>query len=246
MKFVRPQSKILSLLLPLWLGALGGCATQEIVAPTLPPEPPGYAKVPHPSGLDSGDLIAMFAEKGSPALDSIKGCESDYFQLRTKTISVDELAQGSREFVKFDPEKYHWCFYGKLMELDQQLQADTYIDERQKHVVETYLFLTPIARAFMEEYHDSRYMRWAVTRYRRLSDPVFYRKLELTPKATEELAIAASPFGMARDRGPASIKQGVLEKYGLLPPSQISSQPLVVEPIQDEDPDLDSPAPSAE
>ena len=58
----------------------------------------------------------------------------------------------------------------------------------------------------------SRYLRFAVSHYRRMSEWVFYRKLELTPQATSELVEAANPFGVYRTPAEAA---SILEKYNL-------------------------------
>ena len=50
-----------------------------------------------------------------------------------------------------EPVKYHWCFYGKLLELEEKLKTEPYVDVRQDRVLKTYQFLVPIAKAFAEE-----------------------------------------------------------------------------------------------
>ena len=161
-----------------WLFGFGGCSTTQVAPLTaLPEAPPTYIQVPHPSGLDSGDLVAIFAEKGAPSPDEFKDCEADFKALRSKTQSQDELLQGAREFVRRDPVRYHWCFYSRLYDLDTKLKTADYLDEKQKLLLDRYLFLTPIARAFQVEYNESRYLRWAVSRYRQMSETVFSGKL---------------------------------------------------------------------
>lgn len=193
------------------------CSTTQVEPLPQLPEPPKYVQVPHPEGLDHGDLMGIFAETGAPSPASLKGCEVDHTKLRKSTVSREELAAGARELVKSDPEKYHWCFYGVIWNLEEQVKTLTYIDERQKAIIEAYLFLTPIAKAFNSEFQDSRYMRWAVTRYRRFSEYVFYRRLEPTPQMNSELVGTSNPFGSLR--APASVERNVLQKYGIVPDS---------------------------
>ena len=130
-----------------------------------------------------------------------------------------ELIEGARELVRRDPVKYHWCFYGKILELENSLKSESYLDEKQKSVLDVYGSLTPMGRAFMQEYHDSRYMRWGVKHYRQISEWVFYRKVELTPQATSELVEASNPFGLLRD---AVGMVPVLEKYNIVKPGEAS------------------------
>ncbi len=201
----------------LW-GPGGGCSSVKVepLSP-VPPVPPGYVRVPHPEGLDVGDLLAIFTEPEAPAPGELRTCDAEFKKLRSLTVSRAEHAQGARELVRAEPVKYHWCFYAQLANMERAIDETSYLDARQKTVLETYLFVAPIARAFLLEYNDSRYLRWAVSRYRRASEFVFYRRVELGARATSELTAAANPFGLERGRGETA--NGVLEKYGLVKPA---------------------------
>jgi hypothetical protein len=195
---------------------ISGCATSQLQAlAPIPPEAPDYVKVPHPEGTDLGDLMAVFTDRNAPDPASLKGCDADFRKLAKLTASREENEQGVRELVRRDPVKYHWCFYGKLLELEQGLQAEAYIDEKQKSVLDVYAFASPVARAFNDEFRDSRYLRWAISRYRRLSEYVFYRKLELSPQMAQELGGTMNPWGLLRPQT-AELPGSVLEKYGIL------------------------------
>jgi hypothetical protein len=146
-------------------------------------------------------------------MGSLKDCDGDFKKLAALTPSHDEIKAGVRELVAADPVKYHWCFYSKVLELNGFLKNDTsYVDERQKRALDAYNFLVPVARGFMAEFQDSRYLRYSVTHYRRLSEWIFFRKLEMTPQATSELVDAANPFGLYR--APVET-MSVLEKYSI-------------------------------
>lgn len=214
---------------------ISSCSTTKVEPlPPPPPAPPAYVEVQHPEGLDLGDLMAIFTRRDALSLDSQKNCDSDFLKLHEKTQSRDELAEGTRELVRLDAVKYHWCFYGKLLLLEEQLKADTFIDERQKHVLETYSFLTPLARAFSDEYQDTRYLRWAIYRYKRLSEYVFYRKLDLSPGAYQTIGAAPNPYESWRQSHEPT-RAGILERYGVLAPAPLSDTPgaplAPVEPI---------------
>ena len=202
-----------------WILGFGACSTTQVQPLAILPEtPPPYIQVPHPAGLDFGDLLAIFAEKGAPSPDAFKDCDSEFTSLRAKTQSREELLQGARELVRRDPVRYHWCFYSKLYDMDLQLKSAVYLDERQKLVLDRYLFLTPVARAFQVEFNDSRYLRWAVSRYRNVSEHVFFRKVELSPQGAADLAGPVNPFGRYRKSADPQ-PQGILDKYGILAPA---------------------------
>ncbi len=203
-------------------GMVSSCATTKVEPLPPLPEAPSYVQVPHPEGLEYGDLMAIFTEQGAPAPASLKGCEGEFTKLRKATLSKEELLNGARELVKRDPTKYHWCFYGTLMTLETQVKEMAYIDERQKAILDAYVFITPIARAFHLEYQDSRYLRWAVQRYRRFSEYVFYRRLEPTPQTNSELVGTTQPWGAFRT--PAA-ERGVLNKYGIVPEATAHEPP---------------------
>lgn len=193
-----------------------GCSTTEVVEP-LPklPEVPNYAHVAHPQGYDLTDIRLMFYSKLAPKPEDMKGCGDEMVKLRTMTTSIDEIATGARELVLKDPVKYHWCFYAKMIEVYDSLKStDTYWSEKQKKVMEVYLTLVPIARAFKVEYGDVRYLRVANRQYKQMSEWVFYRKVDLTPEGTEELMEdVSSPFSLWKK--PEIASESVLEKYGI-------------------------------
>lgn len=193
------------------------CSTHTLdpmpILPEAPPHP--YTAVPHPEGLTIADLMALFAEKGAPAPDSQSGCDVTYRKLRERTRSFDELVRGARELVKADPVMHHWCFYSTVWTLEQKIKDAPYIEDRQREVIRAYVYLTPMARAFREEYSDTRYLRWAISRYQRLSESVFYRRVEITPHAASEIGGAEVPLQGLRPKVDQP-EQGVLTKYGLM------------------------------
>lgn len=207
----------LSLLTVSFLTALiSGCSTTEVVEP-LPklPEVPNYAHVAHPQGYDLTDIRLMFYSKLAPKPEDMKGCGDEMLKLRSLTTSIDEVASGARELVLKDPVKYHWCFYAKMLEVYDSLKStETYWSEKQKKVMEVYLTLVPIARAFKVEYGDVRYLRVANRQYKQMSEWVFYRKVDLTPEGTEEMMEDVSnPFSLWKK--PEMASESVLEKYGI-------------------------------
>ncbi len=197
---------------------LWSCKTAQIEPTPAMPEVPKYVRVSHPVGLDLGDLRAIFVGKEAPQLEALKTCDADFIKLRELTQSKEEQEAGVRELVKTEPVKYHWCFYGKILLLENQIKDTAYLDEKQKNVLDVFVFLTPISKAFLKEYKDSRYLRWAISRYRRLSEFVFYRKVELNSTMSTDLAIVPplgsnDPYGFYRESSAET--NGVLEKYGL-------------------------------
>lgn len=229
------------------MGGINSCSTTELQPVAVPTvAPPKYVQVPQPAGFDVADVAGLFSAQGAPSRESIKDCDSDFRKLRSATPSDDEVRQGVRELVKQDPVAYHWCFYGKILDLEASVKSVPYVDDRQKRVLETYGFLAPVARAFMKEYNDSRYLRWAIRHYRGLSAWIFQRKLEQNEETTRELVQVANPFGLWRDPNPS---RSVLEKYNLTKPaSEPSPQPIfppAEESIASESAPSAAPSPAA-
>lgn len=233
---MRRTSKEQSVLLA-GFGALvwgiGACSTTTELTPQPIPtaKTPDYVQVPHPAGFTIGDVQALFVGNNALSKEAIQSCDADYRKLREATQSEDELRQGARELVKQDPVKYHWCFYGKIVELEEVLKTGAFIDEKQKKVLDTYSFLVPIARSYMKEFQDSRYTRWAIRHYRHLSQIVFLQKVDQTPAMTAELVEVNNPFGLWRE--PAS-KRSILEKYhiGSGPEASPSAVPMLIPPME--------------
>lgn len=190
-----------------------GCASPE-VTPIALPRAPEILRAAQPSGTDLTDIEALFQDPSAPARAELRDCDSDFRRLTSLTTSSDEIRRGACELVRLDPSKYHWCFYSRLLDLFAGVKASNFIDERQKATLDGFYFLTTVARGFMSEFRDSRYLRVAVKHYRRVSEWVFYRRLELTPQGTAELVDAENPFGFWREQASQSL---VLSKYNLVP-----------------------------
>jgi hypothetical protein len=170
-------------------------------------------KLPHPQGTDLGDIRAILFDPSVPSTTQLAKCDADLKKLWKFSQNDEERRDGARELVRGNAVFYHWCFYSRILQLDEELKKMNYIDEKQKRVMDTYQYLVPVARAFLSEFHDSRYIRWAIVQYKRLSNWVFFRKVELTPDQTSELVQISNPFGLYRDNSSSS---SVLEKYGIV------------------------------
>ncbi len=195
---------------------LGGCASTKVGPLPAMPEPPDYTQVSHPEGLDLADLKALFFKKNVPTLESLDSCDADFKKLTALTQSKEEIQKGTEELVQLNPIHYHWCFYGKFILLEDFFKTQTYLEERQKAVLETFSFLAPVGKAFYIEFHDSRYLRWAIYRYRQLSDFVFYRKLEggKNPYNIDSKDVATGSFSQFKESPTSSAE--VLVKYGIV------------------------------
>jgi hypothetical protein len=217
-----------------WLG-VAGCSTTSTVSPHEPAKEvamPAYAYLPHPAGHTTGDIISLFNERGAPSRETMAKCEDEFRTLYSMAQSIEERKKGVRELVSRNPAAYHWCFYSQILSLEEGLSQDEFVDQKQKRIMTTYEYLVPVARAFMKEFQDSRYLRWAIQDYRRLADLYFYRKLEMSPQMSSELVDVAVPYderSSARNDGAQSGAQNVsvIEKYKIgnaLPESSVLVQ----------------------
>jgi hypothetical protein len=203
------------------------CSSAELEALPVLPEVPDYVGLPHPSGMDRSDLQSIFLTEAAPKPVTLKECDSNFKQLKSYSQSFDEIQRGALEMVRADPVKYHWCFYFKLSELEIELTQNVLLKERQKLAISNYFFLAPIAKAFRHEYNDSRYLRWAIQNYQKMSEWIFYRRVDLTPEAKNEwLSGLEGPISLT----PKEIDpdQSVLQKYQLKesPPRPKPSTPI--------------------
>ncbi len=199
-----------------WLGVAGCSSTSTIVPPAPPKEVavPDYAYLPHPAGYMTSEIKLLFTDKSAPSRETMAKCDDEFKALNEKTKSIEERALGVRELVSRNPAAYHWCFYSRILELEEGLSKDDFVDEKQKRIVATYEYLVPVARAFMLEFQDSRYVRWAIRDYRRLADLYFYRKVELAPEMSSQLVDVEVPVD---DRSNLTLeearKAGIIDKY---------------------------------
>ena len=191
-----------------------GCSTTEVDPLPALPKVPKYSTVPHPIGYHLVDLKAVFNHPDAVAVDDLSGCDEKIRILKTKTNSLDERKRGARELVAEDPVFFHWCFYSRLVKLHHDINKTDSIKTRQKLVIDAYETLVPLANAFRREFQDTRYYRWAVKDYRKMSEAVFYRSLALTPESSV-LIVESMPSPHALWRKTPDGNRSVLEKYGL-------------------------------
>ncbi len=210
------------------MACIAACSSiQSIQAPVLPAEPAPVLDLPHPGGFGTTELKALFEFARAPKHESLKGCSDEFLALTKKTQLREELRSGARELVSENPMQHHWCFYSALLALDESLRKPLGIDERRAMTLETFSYAIATARAFQTEFKDSRYLRWAIQRYRAHSPVVFQRNVELSPEATAELAVLENPFGVWK---PAPTAQSILKKYGLREERAPAAEASTVEP----------------
>ncbi len=199
-----------------------GCSSTTVVQekPTIP-EVPEYVKVPHPVSFELASLRAIFYSPLAPK--DVQGefskiCDSEFQKIVEASTSLEERQKAAVELVSGDPERMHWCFYSKISKLQETLQGDTTWSERQKKVFEVFTFLSPTANAFLDVYHDSRYLRWATQYYTKISEWVFFRKVIAGPETTMAIIQGAGNSNlepwMPVDTK-ISKKDSVFTKYGI-------------------------------
>lgn len=205
------------------LALLASCSNLQVVdAPALPPKMAPALDLPHPMGFGVQELKGLFLSAGAPERSSLANCSADLERLLAKTQLREEIRDGARELVAENPSRMHWCFYERLLSLEDGLRLPTDLQTRQTLSLNTYRLAVPLARAFQLEFKDSRYLRWAIQRYRAFSPSIFYRKVELTPDATLEMAVLENTFG-AWKAEPST--QTVLKKYGIRTPKASVTEP---------------------
>ncbi len=235
-----------------------GCSSTTVVQeqPVIP-EVPEYVKVPHPINFELASLRAIFYSPLAP--QDIQGefsktCDGEFQKLAELSTSLEERQKAATELVSGDPERMHWCFYGKISKLQEVLQGDTTWSERQKKVFEVFTFISPTANAFLNVYHDSRYLRWATQYYSKISEWVFFRKVTPGPETTMAILEGANtnlePWVPVDTK--ISKKDSVFTKYGISlaptvasgtnPLDQTERVPASKEPAVQEKPAVPSPA----
>jgi hypothetical protein len=202
--------------------AILGCSSTTIVKETpVLPEVPDYVKVPHPVSFELSSLKAVFNHPLAPqdVLGSFSTqCDSEFQNLAKQTKNKEERSKAAEELVSVDPERMHWCFYAKISTLQDSLQSEITWTDRQKKVFDTFEYVSPIANAFQSIYHDSRYLRWASQYYVKISEWVFFRKVQPIAEGTSELVNGSNPNNLepwiqtARNK---EIGNSVFKKYGV-------------------------------
>ena len=177
-----------------------GCSSPaQVRTPTAPESATSASmvvKLQHPDGLKVEDLHKLFANIGAPNFGSLEKCDFDYQVERTLAHSSEELITAFRVHVQNDAEKYHWCFYAKLLELDESLKKEGFLEDKQKRILSAFSFITHLAKVFQIEREDTHYLRAAVFTYRELNRSHFFRDMKMTSGTRYDLLSPEFPEGL--------------------------------------------------
>jgi hypothetical protein len=158
---------------------------EQVPQPTMVDHP--YMTLPHPIDYRTPSVEALFTNVDPKRDEAIKRCSQVVDQIQTQVVSMEEQKQTLKEWLRKDPSSCHWYFYSSFKQVEQALAQKEYIDEKQKITLEAYSRIVAIAQAFHEEYTDPRYLYFASVNYQRVSQMVFYRKLDLAPETTLQM-----------------------------------------------------------
>jgi len=180
--------------------------------PIIQPDQVPILRLPHPSGFSTRDLQAFFKLSGAPRREDLATCSAVIIKLHLMRATREEIRSGVQELVLDEPMQQHWCYYDRLLTLDEQLRGTPDLVDLQNLVLDTFQVLLPMAQAFQLHFKDSRYLRWAIQRYRTLSPVVFFRRVDLTPETTQALVQIENPFSSWKNEPKG---ESVLQKFGL-------------------------------
>jgi hypothetical protein len=157
------------------------------------------SKIAHPKNFEIETLKQFFKLESTPR--GLLGefadmCDEDFKRSMASDGTARELKDLAHEFVKTNPVKMHWCFYSKLVRLDEVLTGDSSWAERQNAALKAYEFLSPVANAFNKIHQESRYKKWTNHYYSKINDWV----LKKTPNSN-----------LKSNRAPASTKSDPLD-----------------------------------
>lgn len=154
------------------------------------PAPDSRARLPHPQGHTVSELRAMLERPGAPSAEELARCDFDYGAEKKLARSKEEFFTAFPHHVRSAPERYHWCFYSRLLsfiDLAGKAGEKDLGTERQQKLLESYLFIAHLARIFQTDFDDARYLRQAVHHYRTVSQSVYLQSLKPSPETLRQL-----------------------------------------------------------
>lgn len=170
---------------------LGSCALWRSLGGGEDPQSSDLKKkeevLPQPAGVGIGDVMDLFVKKEAPSLESLKDCDREFYDFSKTNRRDGPKLSIARKLVRIHRKRIHWCFYSKILEVENPL------DESLDHLgqialmIRNYVFLTPIAQAFLSEFGDPSYLSVATFRYQQLNEALYSRRLEIPPALTSVL-----------------------------------------------------------
>ncbi|OFZ54774.1 MAG: hypothetical protein A2428_17260 [Bdellovibrionales bacterium RIFOXYC1_FULL_54_43] len=145
-----------------------GTSKAETPATAAGPDLSYKNRIEHPMGMTIADARSIFLTKGAPKIESLEKCDFDYQAEAMLSRTREELFMTMPSHVRDEPEKHHWCFYAKLIQLEDDLEKTPYIEDRQKLIVSRYIYFVHLARIFQADLDDARYLEFATHNYKRL------------------------------------------------------------------------------
>lgn len=169
---------------------LSACASAPLSDPALDTGRRASAYVPHPDGTEISDLRAIFSGGSIPNVEQLKKCDLDYEIEKKLAANKEALFFTFPQHVKAEPERYHWCFYFKLLSLREMAESkEKSLEEKQNLVLEEYGFISYLARIFQVDLDDPRYLRQAIQSYRDLSKKLFITSVRPSSATADQLGL---------------------------------------------------------
>jgi len=127
------------------------------------------ARILHPDSPEIESVRALFAKEGVPDRTYLNKCDFDYRVETMLARSVEELLTTLPEHVRSNPEKYHWCFYSKMLDLEEKLteMSSQGPAAQRKYLLNQYRFFIYLARVFEVDLDEPRYLDFARMNYKR-------------------------------------------------------------------------------
>ncbi len=230
------MSGLSSVVAAILLSLSSGCATSgPPVEAAEPPDivdarnrTPEWTTLPHPNSSAVASIEQILQDRVWTSIRPEgfeEKCDQAIIELRTHSSNEAEFKIGLRELINKHTTYYHYCFYEKLDALEKRLKTEDYVEDRQATVLKTFRTLTPLARAFLDNWRESRYLRIASERYQKLSPRIFFRTVEPNAENTREL-VNLQGTQEQQDRLPDA-PTSVVERLKVTEPAGLTAVPTM-------------------
>lgn len=128
------------------------------------------------------DLRAILTGAAAPSAEALARCDFDY-QVEKRIagggggtdVSKEQLFHAFPAHVQGDPERYHWCFFRKILAIHESSGEKAGEKPAARRAIwDDFMFLTHVARVFQVDLGDARYLRWVIWTYQKVGKENFF------------------------------------------------------------------------
>lgn len=162
---------------------LPGCWFSGAKPPQDPVVNEEQTGLPHPKNSTAWAVQALLAASQLPPASILQECRDRILSIGKEASNEGSLMQSARSLEALTmaaPERFHWCFYASVVELDANLERIGVSQDQRAEMFFVHMQgLWPLAMALDRHFKVTTYFSYLRSRYLQISKDYFARDLDV-------------------------------------------------------------------